>query len=194
MIGRLIAGSALIGTTVVAQQSERTDGERPDGPRPGMMRHEGAEQQQGPRRPGQERGQRMGGPQNPMARHQMMQMMLLNPTFLKDAGATEQQIESVKTLVQETQMKEVDLRAATEKAELALQQLERASKTDEAALLKAVDALSLAKTEQLRQQVLSKVRIKNLLGEAVVKKLQERRPMFGGSGPEAGPSCRPLER
>lgn len=136
----------------------------------------------------------MGGQQNPMARHQMMQMMLLNPKFLKDAGATEQQIESVKTLVQETQMKEVDLRATTEKAELALQQLERASKTDEAALLKAVDALSLAKTEQLRQQVLAKARIKNLLGEEIVKKLQERRPMPGGFGPEDRPSCRQLER
>jgi hypothetical protein len=68
-------------------------------------------------------------------------------------------------------MKEIDLRAAVEKAELGLQILEGNSKSSEEELLKATENLSKARAEQLKHETLTKIQVKKILGEEALKKI-----------------------
>ena len=114
-----------------------------------------------------------GGHRNPM---EMFQKLAGNPEALKNAGATDQQIEALKTFLKEQEVKVVDLRSAAEKAQVTLRQAEMDSKSDEAAVLKAFDAASVARTALARHEVVGRIRVKAILGEAVLKKLHENHP------------------
>jgi Spy/CpxP family protein refolding chaperone len=139
--------------------------------------------------PGQEGGQGMmqrGGPGPGM---EIGRKPFLNPQRLKEAGATEQQLAALKAFANEQQLKQVDLRATAEKAELALEQLMSNETVDEKAALKAVDALSQARAEIFKLEVSSKLKMKEILGAEVQKKLREMGPPEGmqrqGRGPQA---------
>jgi Spy/CpxP family protein refolding chaperone len=107
-----------------------------------------------------------------------------NPEAAKQAGATDQQIEALKTFVFEQRIKRVDLQAAAEKADLALDHLMQSETVDEKAALKAADALTSARGELFKQDISSRVKVREILGDAVLKKLHERVP------PKAqGPCC-----
>jgi len=111
----------------------------------------------------------------------------LNPKRLKEAGATEQQLEALKKFADEQQFKRIDLQAAVEKAELSLEQLMRSETVDEKAAFKAVDALSQARTEVFKLEVGSKLKMREILGAEVEKKLREMGPPEGVERPGRGP-------
>jgi hypothetical protein len=99
--------------------------------------------------------------------------LFADPEALKAAGATDEQLLAFKTFMKEQRMKQIDLRASVEKAELALQLLEAEPKSDEADLLKATEKVSQAQAEMLKQETLMKIKVKEIFGEEVVKKLFE---------------------
>ncbi|MEI7948046.1 MAG: hypothetical protein WCJ02_15200 [bacterium] len=99
--------------------------------------------------------------------------LFADPVALKEAGATDEQLLAFKTFMKEQRMKQIDLRASIQKAELALELLEAEPKSDEATLLKATDDISKAQAELLRQETLMKTKVKSIFGEEVVKKLFE---------------------
>jgi len=136
------------------------------------MRPEGAEQ------PGMRRGGfgPEGGPGVPF-----------NPERLKQAGATEQQIKALSDFQFEQQNKRIDLQAAAEKAELALDQLMKDAGADEKAALKAADALTQARGELFKLGVSSRIKARQIIGEEVLKKLHEQKPPEGRGGPDGRP-------
>lgn len=149
----------------------REEGECPRGdmPRCPMMRGRDGEgcEPRGARGPGEGAGQHG----------------FLNPEKLKAAGATDKQLEAIKALADEQQMKRIDLAAAVEKAELTLNKLLGAETPDTAAALKAVDALSQARAELTKLEIGTRLKIRETLGAEVQKKLRELRPPEGARRP-----------
>jgi len=139
----------------------------------------------------QERGpEGMGGMQRggPGPGMEIGRKPFLNPQRLKEAGATEQQLSALKTFANEQQLKQIDLRATAEKAELTLEQLMSGETVDEKAALKAADALSAARAEIFKLEISSKLKMREILGADVEKKLREMGPPKGmdrqGRGPQ----------
>ena len=117
---------------------------------------------------------------------------LPDPERAKQAGASDQQLEALKTLAFDQQTKRIDLRAAVEKAELALDHLMKGEAVDEKAALKAADALSQARGELFKLEVSEQVKVREILGAEVLKKMHEMaRPRAqcpcGGAPNQAGP-------
>jgi len=156
-------------------------GLHPDGRRPRGFGCEGAPERGKGNGPAGDGGQRMG-PRGPDREGGSGQAP--NPEAAKQAGATDQQIEALKTFVFEQRIKRVDLQAAAEKADLALDHLMQSEAVDEKAALKAADALTSARGELFKQDISSRVKVREILGDAVLKKLHERMPP---KAPE--PSC-----
>lgn len=174
-------GAALLSGAALAQA---------DGPQ-GPARGEGSELRAGCRCGGGEgqmacRGNRAGREAGPMQERGGFgrefprgPAPLPNPQLLKEAGATDQQIETLKKLEDERLLKQVDLKAAAEKAELTFGQLMRDEKAEEAAVLKAADALSQARAEIFKSEIASQLKVRATLGNEVMKKLHEMRPPMG---------------
>ena len=99
--------------------------------------------------------------------------LFADPEALKAAGATDEQLQTFRKFMQEQRLKQVDMRATVEKAELTLQILESDEKSKEDDLLKATEKVSQAKAEMLKQETLMKIKVKEIFGEAVVKKVFE---------------------
>jgi hypothetical protein len=119
-----------------------------------------------------------------------------DPDSMRKAGASEQQIVALEEFMFEQRMKLIDLRAASEKAEMTMERLLRASNTDEKALMQAVDALNQARGALFKTDVESRMKVKQVLGEELLRKLREQgppnRPERRGEGggvdrPEAPP-------
>lgn len=110
-----------------------------------------------------------------------------NPERLKEAGATDKQLEALKTFANEQQFKRIDLQAAAEKAELALSQLMDSETADEKAALQAVDTLSQARAELFKLEVSAKLKMREILGADVLKKLRQMGPPEGMDRPGRGP-------
>jgi len=115
------------------------------------------------------------------------------PMRLKEVGATDQQMEALKKLGDEQQLKRIDLQAAVEKAEVSLRQLMQSDAVEEKAALKAVDALSQARAELMKQEISSKLKAKEILGAELIKKIREMGPPKGverqGRGPRPDGPC-----
>ena len=115
---------------------------------------------------------------------------MLNPVRLKEAGVTEQQLAALRKVVEEEQLKRVDLKASVEKAEIAFEQLMRGEAVDTAAALKAADALSQARAESFKAEIANQLKVREVLGAEVLKKLREMGPPEGmardGRGPRPG--------
>jgi hypothetical protein len=92
------------------------------------------------------------------------------------AGATEAQIQTLADFQLEQQVRRIDLKAAADKADLRLGSLMKAKNTDEKAILQAVDALSAARAELFKLEISAMLKAKQVLGEAVMKKLHEMAP------------------
>jgi len=95
----------------------------------------------------------------------------------QQAGATEAQIQLLADFQLEQQVRRIDLQAAADKADLRLGSLMRAKNTDEKAILQAVDALSAARAELFKLDISAMLKEKQVLGEAVMKKLHEIAPL-----------------
>jgi len=191
----VMAGIAFLSGAAFAQ----ADGPQGPGPREegaGMRPERSARMQCG--RPGRERGpdmmparqhRDMGEPQ--MRRDGLgpreIRDRMPDPAQLKKAGATDQQLEALRKLADEQQLKRIDLKAAAEKAELAFEQQMRGEAVDAKAALKAADALSQTRADLFRLEVSSKLKAREILGAEVLKKLHELGAREGVGQPPAGP-------
>ena len=210
-----VIGAALLSGTAFAQaQGPQGQGPRGDGPgmRPPCEGQEGCPMMQGRRPegmggpgmrrggPGQEgcpgmmQGQRpegMGGPgmrrggPGPQAGREAMP----DPEQLKKAGVTDQQLEALKAMHYEQQVKRIDAQAAVQKAELALGQLMQDAKAEEKAAMKAADALTQARGELFKLEVADQVKTRQILGEEVLKKLQDQKSPEGRDRPGQCPGA-----
>jgi len=108
---------------------------------------------------------------------------LPDPKRLKEAGATEEQLAALKKIVEEQQFKRIDLKAAAEKAEWALDIQMKSDSADEKTVLKAVDELCQARAELFKLEIGSKLKVREILGSAVMKKLHEMGPKDRAGGP-----------
>ncbi len=213
VVGMMLGATLLSG--VACAEPERPQGPRFRGEEPELRREgprrEGLEEREraalregrGPRGPGQEGGFRPEGRRpgeggqgagpgvgrgGPMLGRGPQEIP--GPERLKEIGATEQQIEALAKLNDAQQLKRVDLQAAVEKAELSLRQVMQADGADEKAAHQAVDALSQARAELMKQEISSRLKAKEVLGADLVKKLRELGPPKGPGRPgrpEEGP-------
>ena len=99
-----------------------------------------------------------------------------DPEHAKQAGATDQQLEALKAFAFEQQTKRIDLQAAVDKAELALDHLMKSEAVDEKAAFKAADALTQARGELFKLGITDRVKVREILGADVLKKLHEMAP------------------
>lgn len=95
---------------------------------------------------------------------------------MREAGATEQQIQILEAFMFEQRMKLIDLRAASEKAEMSMEHLLRGGSADDEAILQAVDALNQARGAVFKTDIESRLKIKQVLGEEILRKLRDQGP------------------
>ena len=112
---------------------------------------------------------------------------LPDPKRLIEAGATEEQLTALRKAREASQLKRIDLKAAVEKAELALAIQMKEEAVDEKAALKAVDALNQARGELFKLEISAQLRTHEILGTEVMKKLCERAPQDQRARPLRGP-------
>ncbi len=200
VLGAMMGAALLSGTAFAEPNGPQGPGPRGDGPgvRPpcegqgcaGLQL--GGPGQEG--RPGMMRGRRPEGMGNPgMMRGgpgpEGGQGMPPSPEMLKQAGAKEEQLQALSTFQFEQQMKRIDLKAAAEKAELALGQQMKGATVDEKAALKAADALTQAQAELFKLEIASQIKTRQILGEEVLKKMHEMASVRGPDRPGRGPGA-----
>jgi hypothetical protein len=100
--------------------------------------------------------------------------MMPDAEHAKEAGASEQQIQALTEASFDLQAKRIDLQAASEKANLALERLMMATSVDEKAILKAVDAANEARSELFKLDVTARMKVKQILGDGILRKLREQ--------------------
>lgn len=119
----------------------------------------------------------------------------MDPEYLKNAGATEQQLQALEELMSAQRVKEIDLRASSEKAQIAFERLMKAANADEAAIMQAVDAINQTRSESFKSQIAVQLKIKGILGADLLKKLQQPAAPNGmgraGRGPCGAAADRP---
>lgn len=193
---KTVLGAVLISGAAVAQNCPGPQCYRAPGKQPQMWRSQRGPQGGPGGRWGQRgpqmgmRGQR-GGPQG-MQRGgpQMGQRPSISPERLKQAGATDEQLESLKKIHEEQQLKQVDLKAKAEKAQIKLKQLISSENASEKDVLKAVDAVTEAKAAIMKQGISARFKAREILGDEVSKKLREMGPPKGkGPGGQRGPGA-----
>ena len=164
-------------------------GRRAEGMGAPQMQRGGPGQEGGP---GMTQGRRAEGMGNPgMQRGETNargnRQHMPDPEQLKKAGATDKQLEELKTSAFEQKVKRIDLQAAVEKAELTLEQQMSSASLDEKAAMKAADALSQARGEFLKLEIAARAKAQQILGEEVLKKLHDQKPAEGRERPGMGP-------
>jgi hypothetical protein len=108
------------------------------------------------------------------------------PERARQAGATAQQVEALEALAFDQRIKRIELRAAAEKAEAALDRLMKGDAVDEKAALQAAGALIQARGELFKLELASRVKVRGLLGADVLEKLRAPPPRAPqGAGPGA---------
>ena len=128
----------------------------------------GTAERGGPGQPGEMRGGQ-GGMRRPPS-------PIPSPEQLAKAGVGEEQIKAVTQFGFEQQKQRIDLQATAEKAQLTLEQLMQASPVDEKAILQAVDALNQAHGALFKLEIVTRLKVKQLLGEETLRKLHEQGP------------------
>jgi len=123
-----------------------------------------------------------------------------NPEQLREAGATEPQLEALKAFVYEQKIKRIELQASVEKAELQLEQLRQSTRVDEKATLKAADDLTQARGDLFKLEIIARIKIRQILGEETMGKLQaamrnqmRERGMHRERGPRGEPDGMDLQ-
>jgi hypothetical protein len=132
-----------------ARQDGRMDAQMPPPPRMEGMRGPGAHQ----------------GPPPPPS-----------PERLKELGATEAQIEAVRTAVFEHESRSIGFRAAAELAELKLRYAMDAAAPKEEDAMTAVAAVSEARGNLLKEDVALRLKLQAILGQDIAQKLHAPPP------------------
>lgn len=95
---------------------------------------------------------------------------------LRQAGASDTQIQALQDLDFAQREKQIDLRAKLEKAQLAMDRLMISTNADEKAVLAAADTLNLAQGEQMKLELSTQLKRRQILGEELMHKLQAMHP------------------
>ncbi len=95
---------------------------------------------------------------------------------LADAGASAEQIDALMALRHAAAMRNVDLRAAVEKAQLTLDVKMTGATDDESGVMDAVDALNLARGEVFKAEITTRLQMRQILGDVILSKLHEPMP------------------
>ena len=111
---------------------------------------------------------------------------MLNPERVQAAGATLEQAQALREELFEQRAKSIDLRAAAEKAELALDRLMSGASVEEKAALEAADAVNQARGELFKQDLAFQIKARRILGDEVFKKIAEDKPDFDGERSRRG--------
>jgi hypothetical protein len=196
---RVMMGATLLSGVALAQ-ADGPQGPAPRGDGVGVRpENQGRKQMERCGRGMQEGGcpmQRQEGGSGGMERQQMQRgcpmlgrgpQEIPGPERLKEVGATEQQMEMLKKLNTEQQLKRIDLQATAEKAEVMLGQIMQNEAVDEKAAFKAVDELSQARAELIKQDISSKLKVREILGAEIIKKIRVMGPPEGMERPGRGP-------
>ena len=125
---------------------------------------------------------------------QAPQMGMPSSEMLKQAGATDAQIQALTDVYRAQMEKQGDLRAAADQANSALMRLMTGTNTDEKAVLAAADTLNQARGELFKLNLVGELKRKQILGEELLRKIREMRPspisrMPGMGGPGAVPNA-----
>ncbi len=115
--------------------------------------------------------------------------MIPNAERVKQAGATDQQIDALQAFAFDQRIQRIDLQAAVDKADATLDHLMKSDAVDEKAALQAADALSKARGELFKQEVASRVKVREILGADVMKKLDDMRSPRALQGPGRNAPC-----
>jgi hypothetical protein len=160
--GLLTAILTLTGTALLAAEPE-TPGMGPDGrqPPPGME----CRQPGGP-----------GAGHAPGRGLTKERMPMPDRAQLEASGVDAKQILALTTLRYDAGIRRVDLQAAVEKAEMTLEHQMTAETVDTAEVMKAVTALNQARGEVFKVDIENQLKIREILGNAVMRKLQEQGP------------------
>ena len=179
-IAETVLSAILISGVAVAQNGPQGDLCPNDGPR-SLQRQRGRQGGSGGRQ-GQRgsqqgfRGQRGGlGMEGPGGGRRQGP----SPERLKEAGATDEQIAQLKKVKEEQQLKQVDLKATAEKAQIQLRQLISSEKPDKDAIFAAVDKTTAAKATLMKSGISARLKAREILGDEVAKKLRELGPPKG---------------
>jgi len=95
---------------------------------------------------------------------------------VKKAGANDQQIQALAEFEFEQQSKRIDLRAASEKADLKLRHLLEAKNVNEKDVMQAVETMNQARGELFKLDIVGMLKAKQVLGEDILQKLREGCP------------------
>ena len=102
--------------------------------------------------------------------------------LLKQAGASEQQIQTLREFGFEQRAKRIDLQAAEQKAQLNLERLMSAATVDEKAAMAAVYTVTQTRGELFKQDIAAALKVKQVLGEDLMRKLRPQGPPETGDG------------
>ena len=131
-----------------------------------------------------EKHMRPGGPGSGM----MGGHKFLNPKRLKEAGVKEEQLAALQSFRDKQQIRQIDLKAEVEKAQLILKQVMSSENADKKAAFAALKRVSKARNEIAKQGINAKFKVREILGEEIIKKLREMGPPKGeGPGGPRGP-------
>lgn len=154
----LLASAAMIGLGVVVAQPQ------PPGPRQGKQGRlkQGPGPVQGP----------MSGPLDG----------LRDPQVAERIGITADQRKKIEAAVQEHRLKQIDLRAALEKAQVTMQPLMNADSPDEGKVLSQIDRVHQAQAELQKDELRLQLEVRRVLSADQWKRLQQEQR--GPQGPD----------
>lgn len=161
----LLASAVMIGLGVVVAQPQ------PPGPRQGK-------QGRFKQAPGPVQGPQ-GGPLDG----------LRDPQVAERLGISTDQRKKIEAAVQEHRLKQIDLRAALEKAQVTMQPLMNADSPDEGKVLSQIDRVHQAQAELQKDEVRLQLEIRRVLSADQWKRLQQERRGPQGPAPD-GPQGR----
>lgn len=149
---------------------------QPQPPR-GPQGPQGRGKQGPPPRPGQPGPQQPGLP-GPLAG------LVNDPQLAERLGINADQQKKIQATVQEHRLKQIDLQAALEKAQIVMQPLMNADQPDEKQILSQIDKVHQAQAELQKDEMRLQLEVRRVLTVDQWKKLQaERRGGPGRSGP-----------
>lgn len=119
-----------------------------------------------------------------------LQMLLRQESRLRDLGATEEQVEKLKTLAYTLRKDMIALQAEREQGRLELDRLLDAASLDKKALETIVEQLGAVDARMLKNRIETRVQIREILGNELLRTLRDEaqkhlREMRRGKGEES---------
>lgn len=184
-----VLGTVLLSGVAMAQPAPLAPGAQCPFGTPGAMRGQrgmiGCQLRQGQKGMlGGQQGMRRGGR---ALGCEMGERPCLNPERLAAAGVKEEQLVALEAFTNACQAERIELQAAVQSAQLNLQQAVHAEQPDEKAVAVAIDQLNKARADATLAGVSARLKMRELLGDDVAKKLRATTPQGRGfSAPGVG--------